>query len=56
VQGIDANIKVVAMIETSILEDRMYNKQIVTPRIERHSFNEQIITTDSVVGSRKKRK
>ncbi|WKZ76123.1 MAG: hypothetical protein QY303_04340 [Vicingaceae bacterium] len=47
-QGINANIKVVAIVETNIYEDKQYTEQVVTPRTEKQMFKDPVITTKRI--------
>jgi hypothetical protein len=47
-QGIDATVKVIAIIETNIYEDKQYTEQKVTPKYEKKIFKDPIITTTKV--------
>lgn len=47
-QGILATIKVVAIIETEIYEEKQYKAQVVTPRTEKQLFREPVITTNRI--------
>lgn len=44
-QGIDANIKVIAILETSTFEDREYTEQVISPIIEKQIFKEPTINS-----------
>lgn len=44
-QGIDATVKVIAIIETNIYEDQQYTETTVTPRYEKKTFSDPIIKT-----------
>ncbi len=48
VDGIDATVKVVAIIETNTYEDKPYTEQVVTPRTEKQLFKEPVITSRQV--------
>ncbi|WP_224994488.1 hypothetical protein [Cesiribacter sp. SM1] len=48
VDGIDATVKVVAIIETNIYEDKHYTEQVVSPRTEKQLFKEPVITSSEV--------
>lgn len=43
-QGIDANVKVVAIIETKTYENKPYTETTVTPKMEKKMFTEPVIT------------
>jgi uncharacterized protein (DUF779 family) len=43
-QGVDANVKVVAIVETKTYEDIPYTDVIVTPKMEKKMFTEPVIT------------
>ncbi len=45
IQGIDAIVKVVAIIETNTYENQPYVESTVTPRYEKKTFSEPVITT-----------
>ena len=47
-QGIDATIKVISIIETNIFEDQQYTEINVTPRYEKQTFSDPIINTFKV--------
>jgi len=47
-QGINANIKVVAIVETNIYEDQQYTDINVIPRYEKKAFSDPIINTFKV--------
>jgi len=47
-QGIDATVKVIAIIETNIYEDRQDTETNVTPRYEKQTFSDPIIKTFKV--------
>lgn len=46
--GINATVKVVAIVETNYYEDKTYTEQIVTPRYEKKIFKDPVITTAKV--------
>lgn len=48
IQGINANIKVIAIVETNIYEDKQYSEQVVTPRTEKQIFKEPVITNKRI--------
>ncbi len=48
IQGINANIKVVAIVETNIYEDQQYTEQVVIPRTEKQLFKEPVITSKKI--------
>jgi hypothetical protein len=45
IQGIEVNIKVVAMVETKIYQDKTYTEQIINPVYEKRIFKDPIINT-----------
>lgn len=45
IQGIDATVKVVAIIETNIYEDQQYTETDIIPRYEKQVFSDPIIKT-----------
>jgi hypothetical protein len=45
VQGIDATVKVIAIVETKYFEDKVYNEQKVSPRYEKQTIKEPVIRT-----------
>jgi hypothetical protein len=47
-QGIDASIKVIAIVETNYYKDKPYTDQKVTPRSEKKIFKEPVITTTTI--------
>ena len=47
-QGIDANVKVVAIIETNKYEDKAYTEMTVTPKYEKKMFSDPIIKTSRI--------
>jgi hypothetical protein len=47
-QGIDATIKVVTIIETNYYEDRVYREQKITPRYEKKIHREPVISLERV--------
>ncbi len=47
-QGIDANVKVVAIVETNEFEDKVYTEIIVNPRYEKKLFKEPTIKSYKV--------
>jgi hypothetical protein len=47
-QGINANIKVIAIIETNYYEEKQYTEQIVEPKVEKQIFKDPIITTKRI--------
>ena len=47
-QGIDATVKVIAIVETNIYEDQRYTETYVTPRYEKQSFSDPIVKTIKV--------
>lgn len=47
-QGIDATVKVVAIIESNFYEDQQYTEVIATPRYEKKTFSEPIVNTYKV--------
>lgn len=46
--GIDATVKVIAIIETNIYEDRQYTEMIVKPRYETKTFSDPVVKTFKV--------
>lgn len=44
-QGIDADIKVVAIIETQTYEDKKYTETLVSPKYEKQLYKEPTVTT-----------
>jgi hypothetical protein len=48
VYAIDVSVKVVAIVETNIYEDKQYTEQIVKPRYERKIFSDPVITRHRV--------
>lgn len=49
IMAINVNVKVVAIIETNIYEDRPYTEIVVTPRYEKKMFTDPIITEREVL-------
>jgi hypothetical protein len=47
-QGVDAAVKVIAIIETRIYEDKEYIELVVTPRYEKKIFRDPVINTQRV--------
>jgi hypothetical protein len=47
-QGINANVKVVAIIETNLYEDKQYTEQVITARKEKQLFKEPVISSKKV--------
>lgn len=47
-QGIDATVKVVAIMETNIYENQLYTDTIVNPRYEKREFSDPVIRTVKV--------
>lgn len=47
-QGINTNIKVIAIVETNNYEDKQYTEQVVTPRTEKQMFKDPVITTKRI--------
>lgn len=47
-QGVDAAVKVVAIIETNIYEDKEYIELVVTPKYEKKIFRDPVINTQRV--------
>lgn len=47
-QGIDATVKVIAIVETNIYEDQPYIEKAVTPRTEKKTFSDPIVKTIKV--------
>jgi hypothetical protein len=48
IEGIDANVKVVALIETLIYEYKPYTEQKITARYEKKIFKDPVITTNRI--------
>lgn len=46
--GINATVKVVAIVETNYYEDKTYTEQIVTPRYEKQIFKDPVIRTAKI--------
>lgn len=47
--GIDAEVKVIAMIETNYYEDKKYRDKKLNPKYEKKEFSEPIIKTSTVL-------
>ena len=47
-QGIDATVKVVAIIETNVYEDKQYTEMNILPRYEKKTFSDPVIKTSKV--------
>ena len=47
-QGVNAEIKVVAIIETNIYEDKDYTEAVVTPKYEKKIFRDPVITNKNI--------
>jgi len=47
-QGIDATVRVAAIVETNVYADKQYTEQNVTPRYEKKIFRDPVISTKKV--------
>lgn len=47
-QGINVDVKVIAIVETVKYEDKLYKVPIVTPRLEKQIFSDPVITTHTL--------
>ena len=45
VQGVDASVKVIAIVETTTYEDKVITETTLTPRYEKKTFSEPVIKT-----------
>jgi hypothetical protein len=45
VQGVDASVKVIAIVETTTYEDKVVTEMTLTPRYEKKTFSEPVIKT-----------
>ncbi|MGZ5134284.1 MAG: hypothetical protein ACXWCG_04010 [Flavitalea sp.] len=47
-QGVNASVKVIAIVETNYYEDKIYSEQVITPRYEKKIFRDPVISTARV--------
>ena len=48
VMGIDAQVKVIAMVETNYYADKIYNEMTVRPRYEKKQFSDPVVNTSKI--------
>jgi hypothetical protein len=44
-QGVDASVKVIAIVESTTYEDKVITETTLTPRYEKKTFSEPVIKT-----------